>query len=622
MPSKQLLNTHPLPSLKREIRKTNITGYSKLTKDEIIELMLKHKDRFHHMTDYVKPERKPRKPRVKKEKVVEEKKENKEDILDKKLDKLHENLNNTEFPSLEILNETARTLMDYRDLGGNKHKGLVKLIYKRQKATIAKSKEKKPDNKRKLISKTINYDKPSKDVVIKSVSKAKKENKKIVIKKEEQSKGTAKKVSKIQQPKQVAKVIKPKEKRQPLTNAKVIKAEPKEENIKKQIKILINKYSAEEIKKQKFTKENLKQFTNPYFDLLDKLKEDLSNVENPQKFLDDNLEINKKYIDVSSNFARRIKAQFKKNKEELKEEPKKKEPKKEEEKERYEKLYNLLKNVSLKELKGQSIYVSNPISKSVYERLIKEKTPKPTKEKRQPLTNAKVIKAEPKEENFKQPIKGNMTKEQVLKDLKEYGEKIGREISRTSTIGRGREGLEKFLNTYNIDYIHYRGGDKAGVRADTIEIIAIKQPTMEYHQRFKVLFVKKKEEPKKKEPKKKEPKKKEELKRPKEIPKNLEEVWDEYMSEKAGSFAKKISVQQDELEELIELDKKYKQYERERKDTENSAKIQLNAIGEQNEMIEDIRTNVTDENPNLLKVYKKFAPTIFNVITKQLKSEE
>lgn len=457
MPSKQLLNTHPLPSLKREIRKTNITGYSKLTKDEIIELMLKHKDRFHHMTDYVKPERKPRKPRVKKEKVVEEKKENKEDILDKKLDKLHENLNNTEFPSLEILNETARTLMDYRDLGGNKHKGLVKLIYKRQKATIAKSKEKKPDNKRKLIIKTINYDKPSKDVVIKSVSKAKEENKKIVIKKEEQSKGTAKKVSKIQQPKQMAKVIKP-------------------------------------------------------------------------------------------------------------------------------------------------------------------------KEKRQPLTNAKVIKAEPKEENFKQPIKGNMTKEQVLKDLKEYGEKIGREMIKTSTIGRDNEGLENFLNTYNIDYIDYKGGDKAGVRADTIEIWAITQPTMEYHQRFKVLFVKKKEEKKKKEPKeepkKKEPKKKEEPKKLKEISKPLEEVWAEYMSEKAGSFGKKISVQQDELEELIELDKKYKQYEKERKDTDNSAKIQLNAIGEQNEIIEDIRTNITDENPNLLKVYKKFAPTIFNVITKQLKSEE
>ena len=400
MPSKQLLNTHPLPSLKREIRKTNITGYSKLTKDEIIELMLKHKDRFHHMTDYVKPERKPRKPRVKKEKVVEEKKENKEDILDKKLDKLHENLNNTEFPSLEVLNETARTLMDYRDLGGNKHKGLVKLIYKRQKATIAKSKEKKPDNKRKLIIKTINYDKPSKDVVIKSVSKAKEENKKIVIKKEEQSKGTAKKVSKIQQPKQMAKVIKPKEKRQPLTNAKVIKAEPKEENIKKQIKI------------------------------------------------------------------------------------------------------------------------ANWGQKSIQFDTVKQ---------------------------YKQYIKGR-----ILSDY--YGYKY---------------------------------------------------------------------DPKKDEKlKPKEPKKKEELKRPKEISKPLEEVWGEYMSEKAGSFGKKISVQQDELEELIELDKKYKQYEKERKDTDNSAKIQLNAIGEQNEIIEDIRTNITDENPNLLKVYKKFAPTIFNVITKQLKSEE
>ena len=439
MPSKQLLNTHPLPSLKREIRKTNITGYSKLTKDEIIELMLKHKDRFHHMTDYVKPERKPRKPRVKKEKVVEEKKENKEDILDKKLDKLHENLNNTEFPSLEVLNETARTLMDYRDLGGNKHKGLVKLIYKRQKATIAKSKEKKPDNKRKLIIKTINYDKPSKDVVIKSVSKAKKENKKIVIKKEEQSKGTAKKVSKIQQPKQMAKVIKPKEKRQPLTNAKVIKAESDE-------------------KKINYILKNMN---------IEKKEEDL-----PQDIQD----LLSEYIqeDDSDNYRVGTNQEF----------------------------------------------IANWGQKSIQFDTVKQ---------------------------YKQYIKGR-----ILSDY--YGYKY---------------------------------------------------------------------DPKKDEKlKPKEPKKKEEPKKLKEISKPLEEVWAEYMSEKAGSFGKKISVQQDELEELIELDKKYKQYEKERKDTDNSAKIQLNAIGEQNEIIEDIRTNITDENPNLLKVYKKFAPTIFNVITKQLKSEE
>ena len=439
MPSKQLLNTHPLPSLKREIRKTNITGYSKLTKDEIIELMLKHKDRFHHMTDYVKPERKPRKPRVKKEKVVEEKKENKEDILDKKLDKLHENLNNTEFPSLEVLNETARTLMDYRDLGGNKHKGLVKLIYKRQKATIAKSKEKKPDNKRKLIIKTINYDKPSKDVVIKSVSKAKEENKKIVIKKEEQSKGTAKKVSKIQQPKQMAKVIKPKEKRQPLTNAKVIKAESDE-------------------KKINYILKNMN---------IEKKEEDL-----PQDIQD----LLSEYIqeDDSDNYRVGTNQEF----------------------------------------------IANWGQKSIQFDTAKQ---------------------------YKQYIKGRILS----------------------------------------DYYGYKYDPKKDEKL---------KPT--------------------------EPKKKEEPKKLKEISKPLEEVWAEYMSEKAGSFAKKISVQQDELEELIELDKKYKQYEKERKDTDNSAKIQLNAIGEQNEIIEDIRTNITDENPNLLKVYKKFAPTIFNVITKQLKSEE
>ena len=398
MPSKEILDTHPIASLKREIRKTNITGYSKLTKDEIINIMLKNKDRFHHIVKYVKPERKPRvkKPKVEKQKVEKTPEENK---IKKLTDEIKNSRDNIENLDLGELNTLTKKYMEFKDLVGlnNKtFKGIVKLIFKRQNDLT-----------------------PEEDIKLKATKK-----------------------TKIQQPKQMPKIIKPKEKRQPLTNAKVIKAEPKEENIIKQIKTLINKYSNEEIKKQNFTKENLKNFTNPFFDLYDKLKEDLSNVEDPTKFLKDNEELSKKYINVTSNFTKRIKAQFKKNKEKPKEEPKKKEPKKKEE---------------------------------------------PTKLK--------------------------------------------------------------------------------------------------------------------------------------EISKPLEDAWEVFMGEKAGSFGKKLSVQKEQLEELKELEKTFSNYEKERKNTENSAKNQLNAIAEQNDILDDVRFE-TDANPLMLKVYKKFAPTIFKTVTKRMKDEE
>jgi len=44
-----ILNSHPVKVLKKEISKTNIKGYSKLRKNEIIELMLKNKERFNHI---------------------------------------------------------------------------------------------------------------------------------------------------------------------------------------------------------------------------------------------------------------------------------------------------------------------------------------------------------------------------------------------------------------------------------------------------------------------------------------------------------------------------------------------------------------------------------------------
>lgn len=80
MPSRQVLESHPLSHLKKEISQTNIKGYSKLKKDGIIDLMLKHKDRFHHIQMYKLPER------VKKEKPkAEPKAEPKKKVIKKKV---------------------------------------------------------------------------------------------------------------------------------------------------------------------------------------------------------------------------------------------------------------------------------------------------------------------------------------------------------------------------------------------------------------------------------------------------------------------------------------------------------------------------------------------------------
>ena len=44
-----ILKTYTLDELRKEISKTNIKGYSKLKKLDLIELMLKYKDRFKHL---------------------------------------------------------------------------------------------------------------------------------------------------------------------------------------------------------------------------------------------------------------------------------------------------------------------------------------------------------------------------------------------------------------------------------------------------------------------------------------------------------------------------------------------------------------------------------------------
>ena len=60
MPTREILESHSVTVLKKEIGKTNIRGYSKMKKSEVIELMMKpeHKDRFHHIQMAEKKERK------------------------------------------------------------------------------------------------------------------------------------------------------------------------------------------------------------------------------------------------------------------------------------------------------------------------------------------------------------------------------------------------------------------------------------------------------------------------------------------------------------------------------------------------------------------------------------
>jgi hypothetical protein len=90
---KSRLESHPVAVLKKEISKTNVKGYSKMKKAEVVSLMLKHKDRFNHIkhkSDSQKPapkEKKPEPKEVPKEKKpikfkvtkIEEPKEKKKD---------------------------------------------------------------------------------------------------------------------------------------------------------------------------------------------------------------------------------------------------------------------------------------------------------------------------------------------------------------------------------------------------------------------------------------------------------------------------------------------------------------------------------------------------------------
>jgi hypothetical protein len=73
MVTREILNSHPISTLKKEISKTNIKGYSKMKKAEVVDLMMKNKDRFSHIQHAEKKQRvaktKDVKPKAPKKKI-------------------------------------------------------------------------------------------------------------------------------------------------------------------------------------------------------------------------------------------------------------------------------------------------------------------------------------------------------------------------------------------------------------------------------------------------------------------------------------------------------------------------------------------------------------------------
>ncbi len=63
---REIFESHPLKSLRKEVAKTNIKGFSTMKKADLVNVMLRNVERFRYMKMYVKP--KPKKKLKKKQK--------------------------------------------------------------------------------------------------------------------------------------------------------------------------------------------------------------------------------------------------------------------------------------------------------------------------------------------------------------------------------------------------------------------------------------------------------------------------------------------------------------------------------------------------------------------------
>ena len=49
MPTREILESHPISYLRQEVKKSNISGFATMKKDKLIDEMMKRKSDFHHI---------------------------------------------------------------------------------------------------------------------------------------------------------------------------------------------------------------------------------------------------------------------------------------------------------------------------------------------------------------------------------------------------------------------------------------------------------------------------------------------------------------------------------------------------------------------------------------------
>ena len=101
---------------------------------------------------------------------------------------------------------------------------------------------------------------------------------------------------------------------QPLIKDKQVKTNTSDPSLIEKMKTFIKSYDLTQIKKQKITKDNLKEYTDKYFNMLDSIQNQLDNIDDSIEFFKKHKDLSSKYVNVKDNFMRRVKANFKKNK--------------------------------------------------------------------------------------------------------------------------------------------------------------------------------------------------------------------------------------------------------------------------------------------------------------------
>lgn len=134
MLTREILNSHPVATLRQEIRKHNVKGYSTMTKAKLIDEMMKRKESFSHIKMRGKPAPKSA-PKASSKPAPKSKSTVDEDIR---------NLQNFSIPTVRFYKDFMRTKKERLDHLKEKEKNLNSIV-----ASLKKVDRSKLDNKQK-----------------------------------------------------------------------------------------------------------------------------------------------------------------------------------------------------------------------------------------------------------------------------------------------------------------------------------------------------------------------------------------------------------------------------------------------------------------------------------------